>query len=46
MKQKNKKENFYGMLLGLLGARLLGNLLPGKSKIRTGEGTIRPGEKF
>ena len=34
------------MLLGLLDARLLGNLLPGKSKMRTGEETIRPGEKF
>ena len=43
---KEQKGEFLGMLLGLLDARLLGNLLPGKSKMRTGEGTIRPGEKF
>ena len=43
---KEQKGEFLGMLLGLLGARLLGNLLPGKSKMRTGEATIRPGEKF
>ena len=34
MKQKNKKENFLGMLLGTLGDCLLGNLL-------TDIGTIR-----
>ena len=43
---KEQKGEFLGMLLGLLGATLLGNLLLGKSKMRTGEGTIRPGEKF
>ena len=45
-KAKEQKGEFLGMLLGLLGATLLGNLLLGKSKMRTGEGTIRPGEKF
>ena len=43
------------MLLGTLGASLLGNLLNGKGviatshihgTIRVGEGTIRAGEKF
>ena len=32
------------MLLGTLGASLLGNLLTGKGTIRAGEGTIRAGE--
>ena len=32
------------MLLGTLGASLLGNLLAVKGKTRTGEGTIRAGE--
>ena len=34
------------MLLGTLGASLLGNLLTGKGTIRTGEGTIRAGKDF
>ena len=34
------------MLLGTLGASLLGNLLTGKGTIRAGEGTIRAGENF
>ena len=34
------------MLLGTLGASLLGNLLTGKSSVRAGEGTIRAGENF
>ena len=38
MKQKNKKSDF-SMLLGTLGASLLGNLL-------TGKGTIRAGQNF
>ena len=29
------------MLLGTLGARLLGNLLTGKNTIRAGEGTLQ-----
>ena len=32
------------MLLGILGASLLGNLLKSKGTIRTGEGTIRGDE--
>ena len=31
------------MLLGTLGASLLGNLLTGKGTIRAGEGTVRAG---
>ena len=34
------------MLLGTLGASLLGNLLTGKDAIRAGEGTIRAGQIF
>ena len=34
------------MLLGTLGASLLGNLLRGKDIIRAGEGTITAGQKF
>ena len=34
------------MLLGTLGASLLGNLLTGKAKIRAGEGAIRAGQDF
>ena len=34
------------MLLGTLGASLLGNLLTGKGTIRAGKGTIRAGENF
>ena len=37
------------MLLGTLGASLLGNILPGRGVIVAGEGTIRAGygsEKF
>ena len=34
------------MLLGTLGASLLGNLLKRKGGIREGEGTIRAGQNF
>ena len=34
------------MLLGTLGATLLGNLLTSKGTIRTGEDTIRAGKYF
>ena len=34
------------MLLGTLGATLLGNMLIGKRVLRAGEGTTRGGEKF
>ena len=52
---KYQKGGFLGMLLGILGASLLGNLLTGKGAIaasqergtiRTSEGTIRAGKKF
>ena len=38
MKQKNKKAGFLSMLLGTLGAILLGNLLTGKRIVRAGSG--------
>ena len=38
MKQKNKKGGFLSMLLGTLGANLLGNLLSGKGTARAGSG--------
>ena len=41
---KEKKGRFLRMLLGTLGATLLGNLFTGKITIRAGEGTIRVGE--
>ena len=45
MKLKNKKGGFLSMLLGTLGASLLGNLLTGgKGIMRTGEGIVRAGE--
>ena len=34
------------MLLGTLGATLLGNLLSGKGVIRSGEGTIKASQDF
>ena len=34
------------MLLGTLGASLLGNLLTGKGTIRAGECTVRAGQEF
>ena len=34
------------MLLGTLGASLLGNILTGKGTIRTNEGAIRAGQDF
>ena len=39
MKQRKKR-----MLLGTLGASLLGNLLTGKGTVRAGEGLLRAGE--
>ena len=35
---KEKKEEFLSMLLGTLGAPLLGNLLSGKGIVRAGSG--------
>ena len=40
---KEQKGRFISMLLGTLGASLLGNLLTGKCTITAGEGTIRAG---
>ena len=34
------------LVVGTLGASLIGNLLTGKGTIRTGEGTIRAGKHF
>ena len=41
MKLKNKKEDFFSIILGALGASLLGNILAGKGMNRAGEGFIR-----
>ena len=41
---KDRKGWFFGMLLGILGARLLRNLLTGKGLMTAGERTIRIGE--
>ena len=43
---KQQKGGFLGMLLGTLGASLLGNLLTGKGIVRSGEGTIRADEEI
>ena len=43
---KEQKGGFLSMLLGTLGASLLGNLLTGKGTIRVGEGTIEAGQDF
>ena len=45
---KAKKQNIglVGMLLGTVGASLLGTLLAGKEIIRAGEGTIRADLEF
>ena len=41
---KEQKGGFLSMLLGTLGASLLGNLLSGKGFLRAGEGFLRAGE--
>ena len=43
---KDQKGGFLGWILGTVGASLLGNLLTGKSTIRTVEDTIRAGHEF
>ena len=43
---KEQKGGFLGMLLGTLGASLLGNLLTGKGIFRAGEGAIRADQNF
>ena len=40
---KEQKGGFLGMLLGTLGASLLGNMLAGKGVIRAGEETAKVG---
>ena len=40
---KEQKGGFLSMLLGTLGASLLGNLLTGKGINRAGEGVLRAG---
>ena len=40
---QEQKGGFLSMLLGILGASLLGNMLAGRGAIRAGEGTIRAG---
>ena len=41
---KEQRGRFLSMLLGTLGASLLGNLLTGKGMMRAGEGIVRAGE--
>ena len=43
IKNETKEQNggFLSMLLGTLGASLLGNLLSGKGTVRAGEGVVR-----
>ena len=38
---KEQKEGFLSIVLGTLGASLLGNMLAGKGIMRAGEGTVR-----
>ena len=42
-KSKERRGGFLSMLLGTLGASLLGNMLAGKGVIRAREGKIRAG---
>ena len=41
---KEQRGGFLSMLLGTLGASLLGNLLTGKRMMRAGKGIVRAGE--
>ena len=41
---KEQRGGFLSMLLGTLGANLLGNLLSGKGLARAGKGIVRAGE--
>ena len=43
---KEQDRGFLGMLLGTLGASLLGNLSTGKGTVRAGKSTIRAGQDF
>ena len=40
---KEQRDGFLSMLLGTLGASLLGNLLTGKGIMRAGDGIVRAG---
>ena len=40
---KERKGGFLSMLLGTLGANLLGNMLADRGLLRAGKGTIRAG---
>ena len=40
---KEQKRGFFSMLLGTLGASLLGNVSSGKGTVRVGEGIVRAG---
>ena len=42
--EKEQKGGFLRMLLGTVGANLLGNLLTGKGLMKAGEGTCRAGQ--
>ena len=42
---KKQRGGFLSMLLGTLGASLLGNLLSGKGMMRAGEGIVRAGKE-
>ena len=48
IKNEAKEQNggFFNMLLGTLGAILLGNLLTGKETVRAGKGTSKAGQVF
>ena len=41
---EEQRGGFLSMLLGILGASLLGNLLKGKGMMRAGDGIVRAGE--
>ena len=41
---KEQKGGFLSLLLGNLGASLLGHLLTGKGTVKAGEGLLRAGE--
>ena len=43
---KEQSGRFLGILLGTLGATLLGNMLAGKGVMTAVEGTIRAGQDF
>ena len=43
---KEQKGGFLEILLGTLGASLLGNLLTGKDTSRVNEGTVRAAQDF